>query len=63
MNRLSKKLGTTKKEIIEPSLKEHFLRLKKIEFEEGFKKLADDRDIIELSEMGMGDYISQIDDL
>ncbi len=52
--------GKTKKEIIETSLKAYFREQKRLEFEEGFKLAAKEMDLVEIAEMGMDDYSSQL---
>lgn len=63
VSNIASKLKLSKKEIIEKSVKEYLFKLKKKEFEEGFRRLADDTEMVEMAEMGMGEYLEQLKDI
>ena len=59
----SKKKGTTKREIIEEALKKYKAEQRREELAESFDRAAQDPEIRELSEMGLGDYLQQLNKL
>jgi hypothetical protein len=44
-------------------MKEELFSVKKCQFEEGFKNLANDPDMQELAEMGLGDYMNTLKEI
>ncbi|HYV93222.1 MAG TPA: hypothetical protein VE978_15720 [Chitinophagales bacterium] len=50
-----------KKIIIETALKKHFEELRRKELAESFKRVAKDREMKELAEDGLGDYLKMLD--
>jgi hypothetical protein len=63
VSEIAAKLKLSKKEIIEKSVKEYLFKMKKKEFEEGFRRLANDSEMVEMAEMGMEDYLNQLKDI
>ena len=56
----AEKYKVSKNKIIEKALRKFLFEAKKKEFREGFKRLANDPEVEELVEMGMGDYLELI---
>ena len=59
----AQKYGLTKREIIESSVEQHLFKLKQKEYEDGFKNFANDKDMLEMAEWGIGDYYDQLEKL
>lgn len=59
----SKKKGTTKREIIEEALRQYQAGQRRAELAESFERARQDPEIREFSEMGLGDYLHQLDKL
>jgi hypothetical protein len=61
LDMVSQKLKKSKREIIETALNQYFDRIKRAEYVASFKKLKGDTELIELSEMGLDDYLNQME--
>lgn len=61
VNKMAKASGEKKKEIIERAIRKYLFEQKKRAYREGFAKMADDQEIVELAEMGMDDYSKQLE--
>ncbi|MDQ1266520.1 MAG: hypothetical protein QG635_1672 [Bacteroidota bacterium] len=61
LNDYSKKLKVPKSKIIEQSLSHYFLELKKKEYADSFKKAKNDKEINDLAEEGLEEYLEIID--
>ncbi len=61
INNHSKSTGKKKKEIIEQALEEYMHEMKKNAYRQGFAKIANDPDIVEMAELGMADYAKQLE--
>ena len=57
----AEKYKVSKNKIIEKALRKFFFEVKRKEYQEGFKRIANDPEILEMAEMGMGDYMSLIE--
>ena len=60
VNEYAAKYKVSKNKIIEKALRKFLFEAKRKEFQEGFKRLANDPEIEELAEMGMADYAELI---
>jgi len=60
VNEYAEKYKVSKNKIFEKALRKFFFEVKRKEFQEGFKRVANDPEILELAEMGMGDYLELI---
>lgn len=63
LDELSRRLKIPKNKIIEISLRRHFEDLRRQEFIEGFKRAAQDPEMLLLAEEGLADYREQLDRL
>lgn len=57
VNDYSIKYHVPKNKVVETALRRFFFEKKREEFREGFKKMANDPEIIEMAEEGIGDYL------
>jgi metal-responsive CopG/Arc/MetJ family transcriptional regulator len=60
VNEYAEKYKVSKNKIIEKALRRFLFEAKRKEFQEGFKRVANDPEIVEVAEMGMGDYLELI---
>ena len=60
VNEYAEKYKVSKNKIIEEALKHFFFEQKRKEYEESFARIANDPEVEELAEMGMGDYLDMI---
>ncbi len=60
LNSFAKKTNSTKKEVIEKALLEYQKKLKKEELTRTFQRAAKDKEINQISEEGMDDYLQQL---
>jgi len=60
VNEYAEKYKVSKNKIIENALKQYFFEQKRKEYEESFARIANDPEVEELAEMGMGDYAELI---
>lgn len=60
LNHYSKVKKRTKRSILEEALRQYRFEAKRREFQKGFAKAAKDSDIMEWAEMGLEDYINQL---
>ena len=61
VNEYAVKYKVSKNKIIEEALTTYFFEQKRKEYSEGFKKIANDPEMIELAEMGIGDWAELLD--
>lgn len=61
LNEFSEKLKIPKNKLIEISLKKYFEELKRREFAESFKRAAQDQEMQEMADEGLGDYVNMLD--
>ena len=59
----AKEENKTKRAILEEALRYYQIELKKRELEDGFKRVALDKEMHEMAEEGLGDYIDQLNRL
>lgn len=55
----SKKEQRTKRDIFEQAILEYREKIKKEKMIEGFKKISQNKDIVEMTEWGMDDYLKK----
>lgn len=62
LNEQASKQGITKRAILETALREYQKKLKKQELINSFKRAAQDQETLELAEMGLSDYLENLQD-
>lgn len=60
VEKYKKQTGLTKKDVFEKALKKFFLEEKKRKMAEGFRKAKKDKEIQEMAEWGLKDYLNQL---
>lgn len=61
LDKMSKALKLPKNRLIEKALRVYLDQLNKAEYIKSYKKLAEDRDVMQIAEEGMEAYLSQLD--
>lgn len=61
VNEYAEKYKVSKNKIIEKALRKFLFEAKRKEYQEGFNRIANDPEILEMAEMGMGDYLTLIE--
>jgi predicted transcriptional regulator len=62
LDQLSKAMKLPKNRLIEKALRVYLDQLNKAEYVKSYQQLADDRDVLQIAEEGMEDYLSQLKD-
>ncbi len=57
----SKRLNKNKKELIEAALRNYFIQIKKLQYAESYKRANADAEIKEWVDLGLDDYLQQIE--
>jgi len=57
----AKELGMPKNKLIEKALSIYLDQLNRAAYVKSYKRMADDKDITQMAEEGMEDYLSQLD--
>ena len=63
LNEMSKKLEKPKNQVINDALNKYFFDLEKQQFIDSFERVAGDEDMKKLAEMGLEDYVTQLDSM
>lgn len=58
----SKKLATPKNKLIERALRLYLDHLNRAEYVKSYKQMSEDRDLLDIAEEGMEDYLQQLED-
>ena len=62
LDQISKSLQLPKNRLIEKALRVYLDQLNKAEYIKSYRKLAEDRDVFQIAEEGMEDYLSQLEE-
>ena len=62
LDQISKSLQLPKNRLIEKALRVYLDQLNKAEYIKSYRKLAEDRDVLQIAEEGMEDYLSQLEE-
>lgn len=63
LSKYSKAKKQTKRSILEEALRRYRFETRRREFQKGFAKAAKDKEILELAEEGLEDYLNQLNSL
>jgi len=62
LDQLSKSLKLPKNKLMEKALRVYMDQLNKAEYIKSYKQLAEDRDVLQIAEEGMADYLDQLEE-
>ena len=62
LDQLSKALQLPKNKLMEKALRVYMDQLNKAEYIKSYKQLAEDRDVLQIAEEGMADYLDQLEE-
>jgi predicted transcriptional regulator len=62
LEKMSKRMKLPKNRLIEKALRVYLDQLNKAEYIKSYKQLAEDRDILQIAEEGMADYLNQLEE-
>ncbi|MCF8230058.1 MAG: ribbon-helix-helix domain-containing protein [Bacteroidales bacterium] len=62
LNKYAQKLGIPKNKIMEKALRVYLDQLNRAEYVKSYKRAAEDKNIMDLAEEGMVDYLKQIEE-
>lgn len=62
LEKMSKAMKLPKNRLIEKALRVYLDQLNKAEYIKSYKQLAEDRDVLQIAEEGMEEYLSQLDE-
>jgi len=62
LEKMSKAMKLPKNRLIEKALRVYLDQLNKAEYVKSYKQLAEDRDILQIAEEGMEEYLSQLNE-
>ena len=62
LDQISKSLQLPKNRLIEKALRVYLDQLNKAEYIKSYRKLAEDRDVLQIAEEGIEDYLSQLEE-
>lgn len=63
LSEMAKKLEKPKNQVINDALTKYFFELERQQFIDSFERVAGDEDMKDLAEMGLEDYVSQLNSL
>lgn len=62
LDQLSKALKLPKNKLMEKALRVYMDQLNKAEYIKSYKQLAEDRDVLQIAEEGMADYLDELEE-
>ena len=63
LNEVAKKLEKPKNQVINDALNKYFFDLERQQYIDSFERVAGDEDMKKLAEMGLEDYMTQLDSM